>query len=160
MKHQSLACLLVDGQPAAFPSVIRDDALLAQKPPTVVLRFDDERSTVNALIRLQSAKNIRLIQIGTAVFSYEPILTALQEKRGIPLEEEILFFNQGMGLGRPIHYPPSLVTALQCQTTNLQSLLRTPNPINLDQAQMDALVNTISQRVALIQGPPGAPELS
>src|SRR5258706_10618248 len=72
MKHQSLACLLVDGQPAAFPSVIRDDALLAQKPPTVVLRFDDERSTVNALIRLQSAKNIRLIQIGTAVFSYEP----------------------------------------------------------------------------------------
>ena len=160
MKHHSLACLLMDGQPAAFPSVIRDDALLAQKPPTIVLRFDDERSTVNALIRLQSTKNIRLIQIDTAVFSYEPFLTALQEKKGIPLEEEVLFFNEGMGLSRPIHYPSSLVTALKCQTTDLQSLFKTPKPIKLDQAQLDALVNALSQRVALIQGPPGAPGLS
>ena len=160
MKHHSLACLLMDGQPAAFPSVIRDDALLAQKPPTIVLRFDDERSTVNALIRLQSTKNIRLIQIDTAVFSYEPFLTALQEKKGIPLEEEVLFFNESMGLSRPIHYPSSLVTALKCQTTDLQSLFKTPKPIKLDQAQLDALVNALSQRVALIQGPPGAPGLS
>jgi hypothetical protein len=160
MKHHSLTCLLIGGQAAAFPSVIRDEALLAQKPPTIVLRFDDKRSTVNALIRLRSAENIKLLQIDTAVFSYEPILTALQEKKGLPLEEEILFFNESMGLSRPIHYPYSLVKAIQYQTTDLQSLLRTPKPINLDQAQMDALVNALSQRVALIQGPPGAPEPS
>jgi len=81
MKHHSLTCLLIDDQVATFPSVIRDDALLAQKPPTFVLRFDDKRSTANALIRLPSAQNIKLIQIDTAVFSYEPILTALQEKQ-------------------------------------------------------------------------------
>jgi len=160
MKHHSLTCLLIDGQAAAFPSVIRDEALLAHQPPILVLRFDDERSTVNALIRLRSPKHVRLIQIDTAVFSYEPILRALQEKKGLPFEEEMLFFNEGMGLGRPIHCPSSLVTALQCQTTDLQSLLQTPKPINLDQAQMDALVNALSQRVALIQGPPGAPEPS
>ena len=160
MKHQSLTCLLVDGQAAAFPSVIRDDVLLAQRPPTIVLRFDDERSTVHTLTRLRMANNIRLIQIDTAVFSYEPILTALQEKKGLPLEEEILLFNEGVGLSRPIHYPSSLVTALESKTTDLQSLLQTPNPINLDQAQMDALVNALSQRVALIQGPPGASEPS
>jgi len=160
MKHHSLTCLLIDGQPAAFPSVIRDEGLLAHQPPILVLRFDDERSTVNALIRLRSARHIKLIQIDTAVFSYEPILRALQEKRGLPFEEEILFFNEGMDLGRPIHCPSSLVTELQCQTTDLQSLLQTPKPINLDQAQMDALVNALSQRVALIQGPPGAPEPS
>ena len=160
MKHHSLTCLLIDGQPAAFPSVIRDDMLLAQKPPTIVLRFDDKRSIVNALIRVPSAKEIKLIQIDTAVFSYEPILTALQEKKGLPLEEEILFFKEGVGLSRPIHYPSSLVTAIQHQTTDLQSLLSTKNPINLDQAQRDALVNALSQRVALIQGPPGAYEPS
>jgi hypothetical protein len=158
MKHHSLTCLLIDGQPTAFPSVIRDDVLLAQKPPTIVLRFDDERSTVNALIRLASATNIKLIQIDTAVFSYEPILRALQEKKGLPLEEEILFFKDGMGLSRPVHYPSSLVTALQRPTTDLQGLLNTPSPIKLDQAQIDALVNGLSQRVALIQGPPGTYE--
>jgi len=160
MKHHSLTCLLIDGQAAAFPSVIRDDVLLAQKPPTIVLRFDDKRSIVNALTRLPSAKDIKLIQIDTAVFSYEPILTALQEKKGIPLEEEILFFKEDMGLSRPDHYPSSLVRAIQHQTTDLQSLLSTTNPINLDQAQRDALVNALSQRVALIQGPPGAYEPS
>ena len=157
MKHQSLTCLLMDGQVAAFPSVIRDEAFLAQKPPIIVLRFDDERSSVNALIQLRGAKNIKLIQIDTAVFSYDPILTALQGKTGLPLEEEVLFFKEGMALSRPIHYPSSLVAALQHQTTDLQSLLRTPNPITLDQAQMRALVSALSQRVALIQGPPGAP---
>ena len=160
MKHHSLTCLFIDGQVAAFPSVIRDEALLAQKPPTIVLRFDDERSTVNALFRLRSANRIKLIQIDTAVFSYEPVLTVLQEKMGLPLEEEILFFNEDMGLSHPIYYPFLHIEALQSQTTDLQSLLRTPNPINLDPAQMDALVNALSQRVALIQGPPGAPEPS
>jgi len=160
MKHHSLTCLLIDGQVAAFPSVIRDDVLLAQKPPTIVLRFDDKRSTVNTLVRLPSAQNIKLIQIDTAVFSYEPILTALQEKKGLPLEEEILFFKGGMGLSHPNHYPSSLVRAIQYQTTDLQSLLNTPKPINLDHAQRDALVNALSQRVALIQGPPGAHEPS
>jgi len=160
MKHHSLTCLLIDGQVAAFPSVIRDDVFLAQKPSTIVLRFDDKRSTVNALVRLPSAQNIKLIQIDTAVFSYEPILTALQEKKGLPLEEEILFFKGGMGLSRPNHYPSSLVRDIQDQTTDLQSLLDTPNPINLDHAQRAALVNALSQRVALIQGPPGAHEPS
>ena len=156
MKHDSLTCLLIDGKAAAFPTVIRDDALLAQRPPVIVLRFDDKRSTVNTLMRLPSSEKIKLIPIGTAVFSYEHILMALQEKKGLPLEDEMLFFKEGTGLSRPVHYPSSLVTAIQCQTTDLQSLLNTPNPISLDQAQTDALANALSQRVALIQGPPGA----
>src|SRR5258708_14089491 len=64
-----------------------------------------------------------------------------------------------MGVGPPIHYPSSLVAAIQRPTADLQGLLSTPNPINLDKAQTNALVNALSQRVALIQGPPGVHKL-
>jgi len=107
-------------------------------------------------MRVPKAKHIKLIHIDTAVFAYEPILTALQLKSTLPLEREILFFKDGMALDPPIHQPKAVVAAINAAPTqNLQRLLRTPEPIHLDQAQANALVNALSQRVALIQGPPG-----
>jgi hypothetical protein len=44
LKHQSLTCLFIEGQVVAFPSIIRDEALLVHNPPILVLRFDGKQS--------------------------------------------------------------------------------------------------------------------
>ena len=157
LRHQSLTCLIADGEVVAFPSIVRDEKLLAEEPPILVLRFDNGRQGItNALMRLPKAKHVKLIHIDTAVFAYEPILTSLQLKRSIPMEREILFFKDGMTLDPPIHQPKAIVAAIKAAPTqNLQHLLGQSKPIHLDQAQADALINALSQRVALIQGPPG-----
>src|SRR5258706_231473 len=157
LKGLSLTCLIADGEVIAFPTIVRDEKLLAEERPILVLRFDNGRQGItNALMRLPTAKHVSLIPIDTAVFAYEPILAALQMKRTLPLEREILFFKGGMTLDPPTHHPKAIVAAIKAAPTqDLQRLLDTPAPINLDQAQADALVNALSQRVALIQGPPG-----
>jgi hypothetical protein len=157
LRHQSLTCLIADGEVVAFPSIVRDEKLLAEERPILVLRFDNGRQGItNALMRVPKAKHVKLIHIDTAVFAYEPILTSLQSKHSIPMEEEILFFKDGMTLDPPIHQPKATVAAIKAAPTkNLQHLLNNSKPIRLDQAQADALTNALSQRVALIQGPPG-----
>ena len=157
LRHQSLTCLIADGEVVAFPSLVRDEKLLARDRPILVLRFDNGwHGITNTMMRVPKAKHVKLIHIDTAVFAYEPILVALQMKRTLPLEREILFFKGGMTLEPPTHHPTEIVAAIKAAPTqDLQRLLHTPRPIHLDQAQADALVNALSQRVALIQGPPG-----
>ena len=157
LRHQSLTCLIADNEVLAFPSIVRDEKLLAKERPILVLRFDNgQQGITNTLMHVRKAKHVKLIHIDTAVFSYEPILTALQMKHTLPLQREILCFKEGMTLDPPTHHPKAIVAAIKAAPTqNLQPLLYTPEPIHLDQAQADALINALSQRVALIQGPPG-----
>jgi hypothetical protein len=157
LRHQSLTCLIADGEVVAFPSIVRDEKLLAEERPILVLRFDNGRQGItNALMRLPKAAHVKLIHIDTAVFAYEPILTSLQSKYYIPMKRELLFFKDGMTLDPPIHQPKAIVAAIKAAPTqNLQHLLNNSKPVHLDQAQADALINALSQRVALIQGPPG-----
>lgn len=155
LKHQSLTCLFAEGKVVAFPSIIRDEALLVNNPPILVLRFDGKQS-INLLLQLPQAKNLKLIQIDTAVFAYEPVLAALQEKTSLPLDREILFFKEDTLLAPPPHYPFSLISTIRASPKqNLQPLLQTSKPIILDPAQAQALLGALSQRLALIQGPPG-----
>ena len=157
LRHQSLTCLIADGEILAFPSIVRDEKLLARARPVLVLRFDNGKQGVtNALMGIPKAKNVKLIHIDTAVFAYEPILTSLQLKRSMPMEREILFFKDGMTLDPPVHQPKAIVEAIKAAPTqNLQRVLGTPKPIHLDSAQASALTSALSQKVALIQGPPG-----
>jgi hypothetical protein len=157
LRHQSLTCLIADGEVVAFPTIVRDEKLLAKSRPTLVLRFDNGKSGItNALMRVPKAEHVKLIHMDTAVFAYEPILTALQMKRTLPLEREILSFEEGMVLEPPVHQPKAIVRAIKAAPTqNLQHLLGTPEATHLDQAQADALINALSQKIALIQGPPG-----
>lgn len=157
LRHQSLTCLIADGEVVAFPNLVRDEPLLARDPPIVVLRFGNGEAGIAAVLaRVPKATRVKLIQIDTSVFSYEPVLVALQEKRTLPLVQEILFFREGMLSLPPSHYPEKVVNKIQLDpTADMQHIFMTPEPVQLDEAQTSALVNALSQRVGLIQGPPG-----
>jgi hypothetical protein len=149
---------LIDQEIAAFPTINRDEELLAQNPPVVILQFEGEASTVRVLLKLETAKHIKLVQIDTAIFAFEPVLKALQEIKSFPLSRELLFWKDD-----------SIVECLPLQnrTTNiieairanpyqdLQGLLSTPTPVVLDKSQAASLLSGLTQKVSLIQGPPG-----
>jgi len=61
-KHQSLACLIIDGELVSFPTIKRDLDQLAPKPPIITLQSAGKRSTVKTLLRIKVVKHMRLIQ--------------------------------------------------------------------------------------------------
>ncbi|PBK69035.1 P-loop containing nucleoside triphosphate hydrolase protein [Armillaria solidipes] len=158
LRHQSLTSLLVDGEVLAFPSVRREEDLLAKNPPEIVLEFEGETSVRNFLLKMKAAKHVKLIQIEAAVFSYEPILNTLKRMKVLPLAQELLFWKDGSELSRPSQ-PSALQSAIQSFERNpgqdLQGVLSLSRSIILDDAQATSLLSGLKQNVSLIQGPPG-----
>jgi hypothetical protein len=155
-KHQSLACLIVDGDVVAFPTIIRNEDLLIQTPPIVVLQLTGDASTHKALLRLKTAKIVKLVQIDTAVFSYEPVLRRLQDIKELSLADELLLWDPSHPTKEPPFIPTQIVTSLERDSSkDLQQLLDTPKPIKLDASQGASLLMSLTQRVSLVQGPPG-----
>lgn len=157
LRHGSMACLIVDGVIIAFPTINRDDELLALDPPLVVIELDGVASTSKTLLRLKTAKNVKLLQIDTALFSYEPVLRALQETISMPLSPEILFWKQGCDIqSSSSSQPTNLIQAIKTNPRqDLQALLATTKSIILDDSQAASLLSGLTQKVSLIQGPPG-----
>lgn len=155
-RHKSSAGLMVDGEIVAFATTNRDEDLLAKSPPIIVIQLSGERSIIKALLKLKTAKSIRLILLDTAIFSYDPVLTALQAKQGLPLSSDLLFWDPSSTLGMSSIQPDYLIAQLRRDPNqNVQFLLDTPKQIILDQAQHASLLSGLTQEVSLIQGPPG-----
>ena len=155
-KHQSLACLIVDKEISAFPTIHRDIELLAHKPPIVTLQFRGKASTSKSLLRLKTGQHVKLVQIDTAVFAYEPVLKGLQNVRDLSLADELLHWSpDSLSLQSP-HAPMALISSLENNPTqDVQKVLLTPKSIRLDKVQMRSLLAGLKQRVSLVQGPPG-----
>ena len=155
-KHQSLTCLVLDGEIIAFPSIDRDVDRLAEKLPIVTLQFTGKISTMKALLRLKTATSVTLVQITTAVFAFEPVLRGLQELKDMPLVDELLFWYPESSIPQPSHAPTTLIGQVENDPTrDLQDLLYTPKSIHLDESQASSLLSGLKQKVSLIQGPPG-----
>jgi hypothetical protein len=155
LKHQSLACLIVDGEPVAFPTILRDEDLLAETPPTIILRFT-EKSTAKALLKMKMTNSpIKLVQIDTAVFSFEPVLRRLQEIRELQLGDELLCWNQGQDPQEAKSPPNYIIGRIKENPENLQTVVKLSKPVQLDASQLSSLMMGLTQRVSLIQGPPG-----
>lgn len=156
LKHQSLACLIVDGDVAAFAAIHRDIDMLASTPPIVVLQFYGQSSTSSTLLKLKTAKTISLVQLDTALFSFEPILKGLQGLRNLALVDELIFWKMGNSTMQPPAPPYDVIKRIEtdpCQ--NLQGLLGTSRSVRLDKSQALSLLTGLKQRLSLIQGPPG-----
>jgi len=158
LKHQSLACLVSGKEVIAFPIIVRDEDRLAKVPPEIVLQFDGEQTTFNALRELRRNKDVMLIQIDTAIFAYEPILKRLQGINTLPLASELLLWNTEV----PVSHISSenvevLIQRLRANPQcDLQSYLSTPMNVKLDSSQASSFIAGLTQRVSLLQGPPGS----
>lgn len=155
-KHGSMACILINDRPIGFASIYRDEDLLSKLPPVFVVQLEGEAGTVNILTRLKTARSVKMVQIDTALFAYEPVLKAIQDIKDLPLSDELLFWDKDSPARPPSFEEPDIVAALEENPgCDLQSYLGTSSPIRLDEKQAASLVTGLTQKVSLIQGPPG-----
>jgi hypothetical protein len=156
MKHQSFGCLMNGNELLAFATVERDEDLLAQKPPIIVLNISGEMAFTKILIATKTSENLKFVQVDTAIFAYEPILKRLQEKTVLPLAEELFRSDLHQGQEDSDIKPTRIIERIrECGSQDLQSLLNTPKSVELDSSQLDSLVMGLEKRLSLIQGPPG-----
>ncbi|KFZ16933.1 hypothetical protein V502_04820, partial [Pseudogymnoascus sp. VKM F-4520 (FW-2644)] len=156
LRHGNMACLLVDNEPVAFPTIHRNEEELSKIPAKLIVQFQDGSTLSNALPKLKTSQNIKVVQLDTAVFAFEPFLKQLQEMKDLPLSEELLHWEDGELLDAPSFQPTLVIEKFRERAErDLQNILRTKKPIRLDASQMDSLCASLSQRVSLVQGPPG-----
>jgi hypothetical protein len=159
LKHESVACLMTEEEVIGLATLIREEDLLAKIPPVLCLQIS-EGDTEKTLLRLKTAKNIRLVQLNTAVFSYEPVLKQLKEIKELSLEEDILRWQKDKDLLCPGHRLSNdilgIVSRLKDDFSNdLRPVLDLPRPTKLDESQATCFIAGLRQRLSLIQGPPG-----
>jgi hypothetical protein len=156
LRNQNMACLLVDDEVVAFPTIQRNEGDLAKIPATIILQLQDDSSTTYALSKLKVAERIKLVQLDTAIFAFEPFLKRLQEIKELPLAEELLHWEVGKILRSPKFQPVGVIQKLKHNSgKELKAILGTQRSVCLDDSQTDSVCISLSQRVSLVQGPPG-----
>ena len=158
LKHQSLGCLLCQGEIVAFVTVNRNEERLAEDPPIILLEVLGDAALTKTLVTTKTAhqQQIEFVQVDTPFFAYEPILRCLQEKSSLPLASELLgLVEASQPNGSPIALEHIAADIKRREGQNLRHLLNLPKDVMLDHSQTDSLVAGLLQNVSLIQGPPG-----
>lgn len=156
LRQGNMACLLVDGEPAAFPTIHRNEEELAQKPATITVQFADDPTLSYALFKLKTARDVKVVQLDTAIFAFEPFLRRLQEMNDLPLKDELLHWEIGKDIEGPSFQPKKVVKTLESRSgKDLKDFLGIKKSVVLDESQMNSLCACLLQRVSLVQGPPG-----
>ena len=156
LRHGSFACLTSGREVVAFVTIIRDIDLLAQDPPIIAVQLGGRAVARDVLHRLQRLPIVSLAQINTPLFAYEPVLRSLQDMKSIPL---LL----GGTLLTKQHKPQAAERKLSDidqefvhdLIRDLETTSNATKGIALDNAQTEAFICGLTQKVALIQGPPG-----
>ena len=158
LKHMSLGCLLCSNEIVAFATIDRNEDLLAEDPPIVLLQIFGSSTFMKTLISLKTVhqQDLEFVQVDTPFFAYEPVLKCLQEKSSLPLSNELLGIVEPIQLARSPVTPEHVVAKIQRhERLNLRDLLNLPKDVTLDHSQTESLIAGLSQSVSLIQGPPG-----
>lgn len=147
---------MIDNEPAAFPTIHRDEVGLADNPATITVQFPDDPTLSYALSKMKTAESVKLVQLDAAIFAFEPFLRRLQEMVELPLAEELLYWEEDKAITVPSFQPTEVITALEkLSGENVQGLLGLKKKVLLDDSQMLSLCTSLLQRVSLVQGPPG-----
>lgn len=156
LRDGSFACLLSGDKVVAFVTIIRDVCLLAQNPPVIAVHLEGSTAIKDTLYHLRQCPSVSLVQLNTPLFAYEPVL------RGLRMMRPIKFMLDGTLLFKP-HRPraaPGDLSDMDLESVpdlirNLRPATGARKTITLDDAQTKAFICGLTQKVALIQGPPG-----
>jgi len=153
LRHGNMSCLVVNDEPISFPTIYRDVDDLIKTPAQVTLQFRDDLSLKRTLSLIKSGQNIKMIELDSAIFAYEPFLRRLQKIRNLPLADEMLRYECQKA---STLMPENIIASLECHAgKDIRELLRLKKKIILDESQMKSLTSCLRQRVSLVQGPPG-----
>jgi len=156
LRHGSFACLVFGNEIVAFVTIIRDVDLLARDPPSIAVQLEGRSTIKDTLYQLRRYALVSLVQINTPLFAYEPVLRSLQAM--IPTE----FLLDGTLLVKPHRTWAAPGNLSDTEEEDVPALIRdlppvgsTQKPIILDDQQTKAFICGLTQKAALIQGPPG-----
>ena len=158
LKHMSLGCLLCSKEIVAFATVDRNEDLLSEDTPIILLRIFGDSAFMKTLISLKTIhqQKFEFVQVDTPFFAYEPVLKCLQEKSSLPFPNELLGLVEPGQIAKSPIAPEQVVSEIEGnQGCNLRELLHLPKDVILDRSQTESLVAGLSHSVSLIQGPPG-----
>ena len=158
LKHASFGCLLCSNKIAAFATIDRNEDLLAEDPPVILLQILGNSAFTKTLLSLKTVQQqqIEFVQVDTSFFAYEPVLKCLQEKTSLPLSDELLGLVEPKEPASSPIAPEHVVAEIKRhEGRNLRHLLNLPQNVTLDRSQTESLAAGLSQTVSLIQGPPG-----
>jgi hypothetical protein len=164
LKHQSLGVLCNSTDIVAFGTLRRDEDNLLRNPPVLSIQIDDQTALGNAVKYLSQpdTSSLSFIVINTATFAYVPILQQLQKIRELPLDRHLFSLRSGDGDDNDLN----LSSKLLALTTRLSRALHSDEAIALPfqlsgesvrvrGAQLESLLNGLTNPLAQIQGPPG-----
>lgn len=156
IKHRAFGCLIRDTEIVAFATIERDIDALVSDPPIVMLRIAGEEALKKCLLSLKLYNDVEFLVVDTRIFAYEPILKCLQERVDFPLTEELFLYEREQPVKESSLAPWDVVSELkEMYKRNIQNILQISRPVTLDSSQLESLLAGLTQRVSLIQGPPG-----
>jgi hypothetical protein len=100
--------------------------------------------------------DLAFVQVDTAVFAYEPVLKCLQRMSELPLEQQVLNLTPSSGEALSGIQPTEIINNIRDNwQQDLQNVLGSQGPVQLDLAQAESLITGLAKRLSIIQGPPG-----
>ncbi|ERF72668.1 hypothetical protein EPUS_09258 [Endocarpon pusillum Z07020] len=112
LRQGNMACLVIDGEPAAFPTIHRDEEGLAKTAAAITIQFADDSTLSYSLSKMKTAENVKLVQLDSAIFAFDPFLGRLQEMNGLPLEDELVYWEAGKDIEGPSFQATKVVRGL------------------------------------------------
>ena len=156
LRHRSYGCLIRQGEIISFATIDRDIDKLALDPPVVTLEIAEEEALKKTLLSFKMFRDVDFVLVDTPFFTYEPILRCLQETTDMALADDLLFFEPEKPASPSRLIPDPLLEQIRREgTDNLGEVLNINRPVTLDPSQLESLLSGLTQRLSIIQGPPG-----
>eukprot|EP01071_Lankesteria_metandrocarpae_P006195 Lankesteria_metandrocarpae@DN4270_c0_g1_i1.p1 len=139
----------VNGKPFGFVTIVyRDPDVLARHSVVGVWPDDSSVSGLSNLLAMVQWDNkktngydTKLVQIGGALFAFEPVLSCLQKMDNIPLTDELILNKPSL----PTEYINIDKALIELESSN----------VTYDEHQLNAMKLAFKNRVSITQGPPG-----